>query len=552
MQINNKTRRQLSLEQSSMATVQDPRHHVETLQLPKEQNQRQRRRQQRRRRQWSADDAASLEVYTNFSKLEKPKVRMAWADSDNNESIEHVEIIARQIPTARKSRISNTRPAGGGSVSGSKTDFGLSRSIENGKKKLNSTSSLEKAAILCSRQELAERLRLAWKHRQETRTNINIFLARHTSEEYSNSELSVTRTTATTTPLSFIASTNDDHPTKSFAAESTCLVDSVNRCANLDSSAVEMTIDDTCEDKEDVICASECRKGQLNEDLRSYDKISNYSNEEYKGEFKEDEFGGENSKEVENLGNVRFKVNEEASIVIETEIQDETRTVVIKSRDTAKEKRASFRSCANKAFLVPMVDLTKPTETDEKSKRTKSAPPGERAGDGAAAIRQINGRAICNQMDKVTDKVDDRNNGKFENTSSANVNREQRSVRSAPTKRRSKSKRRTSQACREEENDENRKKGENRSVARRGKDCRLTDVVTMVSLVSSADSDSEEENSPSDDKLINELRKKLPTTPIIKTASPSTYRTIRKPLKTALKEIGLLVEGIERNSVFSE
>jgi hypothetical protein len=63
-------------------------------------------------------------------------------------------------------------------------------------------------------------------------------------------------------------------------------------------------------------------------------------------------------------------------------------------------------------------------------------------------------------------------------------------------------------------------------------DPKTSDVVTMVSLVSSADSDSDVENSPGDDKLINELRSKLPTTPIIKTSINPNPSTARKPIKS--------------------
>ena len=54
----------------------------------------------------------------------------------------------------------------------------------------------------------------------------------------------------------------------------------------------------------------------------------------------------------------------------------------------------------------------------------------------------------------------------------------------------------------------------------------------MVSLVSSADSDSDTENSPRDDKLIDELRSKLPTTSIIKTSINSALSSTGKPIKS--------------------
>jgi hypothetical protein len=46
-------------------------------------------------------------------------------------------------------------------------------------------------SILYSRQKFAERLRLAWKHREENKANIDIFLAHGHTEECYNSELSI-------------------------------------------------------------------------------------------------------------------------------------------------------------------------------------------------------------------------------------------------------------------------------------------------------------------------------------------------------------------------
>lgn len=50
----------------------------------------------------------------------------------------------------------------------------------------------EQASILYSRQEIAERLRQAWKHREQNKANIDIFLAHGmTVEERCDSELSM-------------------------------------------------------------------------------------------------------------------------------------------------------------------------------------------------------------------------------------------------------------------------------------------------------------------------------------------------------------------------
>lgn len=107
-----------------------------------------------------------------------------------------------------------------------------------------------------------------------------------------------------------------------------------------------------------------------------------------------------------------------------------------------------------------------------------------------------------------------------------------RSVRSAPLKRRSRSAKRRFCASKNEEDGKIR----NRSGTR-GKssiDSRTMDIVTMVSLVSSADSDSDIENSLRDDKLIDELRSKLPTTSIIKTSINSALSSARRPIKSGI------------------
>lgn len=83
-----------------------------------------------------------------------------------------MEVVARQIP-------SRSRPTTGRS----------SRAYAT-----------EKASILYSRQELAERLRLAWKHREQNKANIDIFLAHNvTVEERCESGLSMS---TPPTPLS--------------------------------------------------------------------------------------------------------------------------------------------------------------------------------------------------------------------------------------------------------------------------------------------------------------------------------------------------------------
>lgn len=106
-------------------------------------------------------------------------------------------------------------------------------------------------------------------------------------------------------------------------------------------------------------------------------------------------------------------------------------------------------------------------------------------------------------------------------------------MRSAPLKKRSRSaKRRLLASSGASGKDEEDARPQDRGRARAYVDSRTTDVITMVSLISSADSDSDAENSPGDDKLISELRSKLPTTPIIKTSiNPGMTR---KPIKSGI------------------
>ena len=93
-------------------------------------------------------------------------MRVAWGDDRHGcNNLTQVEVVARQIP-------SRSRPTTG-------------RSGRN-------YATTEKASILYSRQELAERLRLAWKHREQNKANIDIFLAHGMAvEERCDSQLSM-------------------------------------------------------------------------------------------------------------------------------------------------------------------------------------------------------------------------------------------------------------------------------------------------------------------------------------------------------------------------
>lgn len=101
-------------------------------------------------------------------------MRVAWGDDRRScDNLAQVEVVARQIP-------SRSRPATGRSDSAHVI--------------------AEQASILYSRQEIAERLRQAWRHRERNKANIDIFLAHGmTVEERCDSELSMS---TPPTPLS--------------------------------------------------------------------------------------------------------------------------------------------------------------------------------------------------------------------------------------------------------------------------------------------------------------------------------------------------------------
>lgn len=108
------------------------------------------------------------------------------------------------------------------------------------------------------------------------------------------------------------------------------------------------------------------------------------------------------------------------------------------------------------------------------------------------------------------------------------ISRGERPIRSAPLRRKSKSIRKRFLGSSDLSNGDEDRGGRGKGPV----DSRTSDVITMVSLVSSADSDSDMEKLPGDDKLIDELRSKLPTTPIIKTSLSTNSGIARKPIKS--------------------
>lgn len=102
-------------------------------------------------------------IFFSYLLLYNQNIRVAWGKNDNNNrsGLTPVEVTAHQIPSRFKS---TTKRSGKDCLA---TDL----------------------SILYSRQELAERLRLAWKHREENKANIDIFLAH--GMENCDSELSI-------------------------------------------------------------------------------------------------------------------------------------------------------------------------------------------------------------------------------------------------------------------------------------------------------------------------------------------------------------------------
>ncbi|XP_050447563.1 uncharacterized protein LOC126849614 [Cataglyphis hispanica] len=512
-------------------------------------------RRQHIRRQKSAEDDCnkSLQIYANpiardrvvTNATDKPKVRVAWGDDRHDcDGLAQVEVVARQIP-------SRSRPTTGRSG--------------------RTYATTEKASILYSRQELAERLRLAWKHREQNKANIDIFLAHNVAvEERCESELSMS-----TPPTPFSGEESDLMKDERKSSQN------LKISGNLEDREKKSEIDNRSE--------RECeRKLEVASAMMENDLLMKKDENVTKGMEKERE---ENEKTTNTQTNSdieekkkKTKINIDCtSLHLSTNQLHSSMTFPslkpenadpAKNNDnfSARQKRASFQSGTNRAFLISEKTSKEITEVKdkiasaksieircasaatrspidkgtilarsssttslEKTRRTSSAPPQRRNLGPAPGTRvQVNividapglteatdKSIVCGKMQSEKDAVE-----KIEENSTK-ILRGERSIRSAPLKKRSKSAKRrllaSSGGCKDEERGGRRKS----SV-----DPRTSDVITMVSLVSSADSDSDAENSPGDDKLINELRSKLPTMPIIKTSINSNHTVPRKPIKS--------------------
>ncbi|KAH0535343.1 hypothetical protein KQX54_015976 [Cotesia glomerata] len=368
------------------------------------------------RRQKSADGTGTgATIYDTNQRgkkpwpAERPKVRIAWSSSGLDES--KVEVVASRIGTSAKTR-------------------GLSNS---------SLMNSDKATILYSRQELAERLRLAWKQREANKSNIDIFLAHETIDESSRCDSRLSTISCD------ILKTDQDIFTLGISPDS--------------------SVD--CDEPEGV----------------------------------------DGSKE--------------------------------KLLD-ARAKRASFQSGTNVAFMGPINKLIKEGSSDkvlEKkeravtpdckvNKRTNSAPPSSQRrgspitlGHLGAARSKVNIVIDTPKISRPKDaaRIDRKDAGQkapspYEESKSVSLNSS--SGEKIQGKFITKKRVRTGKRRVEE------------SGAKKSECKQNPDVITMVSLVSDADSDSEvEKNSPRDDKLVRQLRSNLPTTPIIKSCSSLMINT---------------------------
>lgn len=212
---------------------------------------------------------------------------------------------------------------------------------------------------------------------------------------------------------------------------------------------------------------------------------------------------------------------------ISNDVQTLSSGDIVESKDDSTIDKCS-RSSAKKTVENQKIE--------QKSRRTNSAPPQR-------SISASNNRVHVNI---VIDSTRKSRNQKDQDATDCKCNTMEkidmgvtkisssRGVRSAPLKRRSRSAKRRFCGGGTPKNEED-GKSRNRSGTRGGKnsiDSRTMDIVTMVSLVSSADSDSDIENSFRDDKLIDELRSKLPTTSIIKPSINSALSSARRPIKS--------------------
>nr|XP_050847842.1 uncharacterized protein LOC127062913 [Vespula vulgaris] len=541
------------------------------------------------RRQKTSDDEKSPKIHgdpigsgknrvNSRSGSLRPKVRIAWGERHReNDSIDHVEVVARQITGKSKLAL---------------------KKCQNRNMIVNE----EKSSILYSRQELTERLRLAWKHREENKANIDIFLAHGVVEERCDSESSnYTTISEPQTPISkskILQSTKDrqlipdrnnsdiSRNDNSYEIQITKRTDSLESRTDLNKDIKETKRPKKTKVIEDNFKVVETSSVKLQNDvcysgpIERIKYVENNTNKTLEGtiEVSADQFV-ENEKEV--------CIEKDDKIKLPT-LKSETTTLNnLKTQNevsSAKQKRANFQSGTNRAFLYTETDKTAVSrisndtdipsrlssiERSSSCKRTMEIKQNEAKSGPQNAIKSINdqrpnrksrsssaplqGRSSSRiQVNIVLDTTCDSGKvqkGSNEISDKGKINEEDvvtdkkkeilskpsyaRPIRSAPIKKRLKNikKRQHSvgSACKDEQC--NGSRGRCR-ISTKDCDGKSNDIITMVSLISSTESDSDLENSPNEAKLISQLREKLTTAPIIKTSTTPIPGNIRKPVKS--------------------
>ncbi|OAD52730.1 hypothetical protein WN48_00306 [Eufriesea mexicana] len=588
------------------------------------------------RRQRSAEDDKSLQICASpFARgkrgtsgkpsSERPKVRVAWKENRprNEEELGQVEVVARQIRGRSRSSTGRSRGFVG----------------------------MDKPTILYSRLELAERLRLAWKHREKNKANINIFLARETLDERCESQTSTNTTiTAPSSPVRKKDESETEVPlvnsckiTQDEGKEKE-IAEQISKCSSIDeyssSTKKKSSIGTDCTNyrvmsttfpsikienstvgvtkatKEDFSSAKEKRanfhsgtnrafldpnrsptefRWNLVSDKNAPQKLStdnrvtiidknslnrtitetkeNISNEKnvYGENVPEFQYNSTNEKIVVHkiatdgkLASVIDKNAKNKTVIEKGDALSDNKTLTQKTTEANQSNSTIKRIIATSTIVEnkdnSTIDKTgssqnslearsssvnernstlKKTENqkiDQRSRRTSSAPPQRRL-ESSSANNRVHVNIVLDSSGKnrtqEKQNMDYKSNAIEKGDTAVTKISTNRSVRSAPLKRRSKSAKRRfwgGGSCKNDEDGKSRNKSGGR--ARNSIDARTIDIVTMVSLVSSADSDSDTESSLRDDKLINELRSKLPTTSIIKTSINSALSSARKPIKT--------------------
>ncbi|XP_025602064.2 hyphally regulated cell wall protein 3 [Athalia rosae] len=542
-----------------MSTVRRPAGPVRQLSL----QQPPRRQQVRRQRSAEASDKQPLQVFANpiRSRLncneakppdpDRPKVRLAW---DENPTAR--QIAGKPRPPTAKSKASTGRPPIG-----------------------------EKASILYSRQELAERLRLAWKQREENRANIDIFLAHNAVETGCDSRPSsgavgeeekaaesrknsgIPRDDPTPVASVRVTKTRDENAEERPESESPERKDREAADDDDDPAAADPRGDSAAEtvDESRGFCGKTVTCNNVtSRDSRNGDPPDGCQQQQQPDKKKDQDARARRA----NFSNNSVNGNRISS--------SSAGPPAVPLAETRRERQTG--STKEQGLLLPLV------QSEGRTRRTNSAPPlNQRSRSSSSSL--INSTVVRTQVSIVIDAPS------IVGGSSLALNRDiksetaggggaaaagspqpsepplttrasipsNRAIKSAPIKRRAKSGKRRSVSggvnhqqgsagaadsngtC-EFEVDINDANVEGRSRKSFAKNRQTTqsskhaDVVTMVSLVSSADSDSDiDRNSPRDDKLIHELRNKLTTTPIIKTSAgccQAVAAVLRKPIKS--------------------